>query len=94
MRTSDCQNYHPGEFLKRFDEQKQSGVSYFNTNISQGQTTFKDSFIGGLNTYTDDFYKSQVMDRTIGGEPVILNTMNNYQPLSADDPQVMDQIRQ
>ena len=34
------------------------------------------------------------MERTIGGEPVILDAMTHYQPLSADDPQIMDQIRQ
>lgn len=34
------------------------------------------------------------MERTIGGEAVLLNTMNNYQPLSGDNPKIMDQIRQ
>lgn len=34
------------------------------------------------------------MERAIGGESVMLNTMNNYQPMSADNPQIMDQIRQ
>lgn len=34
------------------------------------------------------------MERAIGGEPVLLNAMTNYQPLSADDPIVREQIRQ
>lgn len=34
------------------------------------------------------------MERAIGGEPIMLKAMDNYQPLSVDDPQVMDHIRQ
>lgn len=67
LRTSDIQNYRPGEFLRRFDEQKESAVSYLTPPGVPEQTIFKDSFIGGLNSYTDDFYKSQVMERAIGG---------------------------
>ena len=97
-QASDIQNYRPGEFLRRFDEQKDTHTPYLSPHIlNPDPTLFKDSFIGGLNSlnsYNDDFYKSQVMERSLGGEPVYLNAVNHYKPLTGtEDTRTMDEIR-
>lgn len=85
FRGSNIQNHHPSEPSKRLNQQIQNKTTYNTPNLNTPLSTkFKDSFIGGLNSYSEDFYKSQVMERAIGGETIKLNAMDSYQPLSAD----------
>lgn len=87
LRTSNIQPFRPGDLIGNFDHRRSSIAAP--SLLLPDTTVIQDSFLG-----SDDFYKSQVIERTIGGEPVYLNAMNNYKPLSgADDRNVMDQIR-